>query len=155
FARRIPNGLLDDLGIFADVWVYAYAQLLGRLEIEDDLVLIEALDPEVARFCSLENAIDEAGRACSAGGYVRVYLQHNASLRRQRFAHRQRDLVLLGQLGEELFMDEEERALQRQNGIHAVPLGARDSAFQVFRLAHIERLDCDIEFLGRGFYDRK
>jgi hypothetical protein len=38
---------LDDLGGFADVWVYSYAQLLGRLEIEDDLGLIEALDPEV------------------------------------------------------------------------------------------------------------
>jgi hypothetical protein len=41
---------LDDLGGFADVWLYSYAQLLGRLEIEDDLVLIgliEALDPEV------------------------------------------------------------------------------------------------------------
>ena len=46
----LVNGLLDDLGGFADVWVYSYAQLLGRLEIEDDLVLIgliEALDPEV------------------------------------------------------------------------------------------------------------
>jgi hypothetical protein len=60
---KVSKGLLDDLGSFADVWVYAYAQLLGRLEIEDDLVLIEALDPDVARFCSLENAIDEAGRA--------------------------------------------------------------------------------------------
>jgi hypothetical protein len=93
---------------------------------------------------------------------IRIDLKQRPGVAGKRFAHRERQLVLQGEVGDE-FALEEERPLQGHDGFHSGRLRRCDGSLELFsantdmitlsigfyvfrpgRLAHVQTAACDL-----------
>jgi len=76
-----------------------HAERLRSLQVDDELLAAVAFDGQITRLRSLQDTIDIGGGARGAPGNSRIDLKQRPGIAGKSFAHRERQLLLQGEVG--------------------------------------------------------